>query len=228
MWVVYCLAAVLLAALAGVGFLLFMPLRGRLAYDGELTAKVWLWGYPVTLWPLPETEDKPEKKPTKKKTAKKPIKKKASTEKTSSQLRELKELLLQDDLWGTVAFLQRMAKLAVQAANRARKAVTVDRLSLELLVAADDAADTAVRYGQVCSAVYPAVAALEQAVRVRKRHLRVEPNFLLEQSGVRFEVRVHVTVFRLIGVGVPFAFGLLKEFLTEYIFRKDTAMKEVV
>ena len=192
MWVVYSLLALLGLLL----LLLVVPVYGRAEYDGELRVKIWVLGIPVTLLPALPREEKP------KKTAKEPKVKPSKAE-------ELKELLRQDSVAGTLAFLRRLATLAGKAAGRLLRAVTVDRLSLSLCIATDDPADTAQRYGQVCSVLYPSLAVIERLVRVRHRVLRVEPNFLLEESGAAFDVKWRVSVIRLLAAGIALLFGFL-------------------
>ncbi|MBQ9859575.1 MAG: DUF2953 domain-containing protein [Clostridia bacterium] len=203
MWVVYSL----LALLGLILLLLLVPVYGRAVYDGELRVKIWVLGIPVTLFPAPPREEKPTK--TAKKKSNKP-----------SKAEELKELLRQDGVAGTLDFLRRLATLAGKAAGRLLRAVAVDKLSLSLLIATGDPADTAQRYGQVCGVLYPSLAAVERMIRVRRRALRVEPNFLLEESRAAFDVKWHLSVIRLLAAGIALLFGLL--------MLKETNAKEVV
>ena len=119
----------------------------------------------------------------------------------------------QDDLAGTLHFLREVATLATKAVGRVLRSITVKRLDLQLLIATDDPATTARRYGQVCSVLYPALAGIESVVRIHRRNLRVEPNFLMEKSAVRFDVRLRMSVWRLLGAGIALLWGflLLKE-----------------
>ena len=202
MWVVYSL----LALLGLVLLALLVPIYGRAVYDGELRVKIWVLGIPVTLLPS-SPSDKP-KKPAKKQ-PKKP-----------SKLEELKELLRQDDIGGTLQFLRELASLVGKTAGRLLRAVTVDKLGLSLCIATGDPADTARLYGEVCGVLYPSLAAVERVVRVRRRALRVEPNFLLEQGGARFDVRLHLSVLRLAGAAIALLWG--------FLMMKETNSKEVI
>ena len=96
----------------------------------------------------------------------------------------------------TLYYLSELAKLAAQAVGRLLGAVTVDTLQLQLLVADQDPAVTAVRYGRVCSLVYPSLAAVETRVKVRRRQVRIEPNFLLGKSQLALDVRFHLRVWQ--------------------------------
>ncbi len=196
MWAVYSLLALLALVLA----VLIIPVFGRVTYDGELTARVRVWGIPITLTPKPE---QPPKKP-----GKKAAKRRPKTDKPS-KWQEIKALLKEDGVGSTLGFLKDVASLAGRTANKALRAVTVKRLQLHLLIATEDAATTAQRYGQVCGVLYPALALVEQKVRVCRRQVRVEPNFLLEKSAVRFDIRVRISPWCLLGAGLSLLWGFL-------------------
>ena len=199
MWAVYSL----LALLALVLVVLFVPVLGRVSYDGELTVKLRVLGIPITLTPRSEKPPKKSKKKPKK------AKHRPKKEDKPSKWQEIKSLLKEDGVGSTLGFLKDVASLAGRTANKALKAVTVKQLRLHLLIATEDAAITAQRYGQVCGVLYPTLALVEQKVRVRRRQVRVEPNFLLEKSAVRFDVRFRVSLWRLIGAGFTLLWGFM-------------------
>jgi len=192
-WVVY----VLLALLALVLVVLSVPVTGRITYDGALTVRIRVLGVPVPLYPRPQ-EDAPQPKRKRRSKADKP-----------SKWQELKDLLKQDDVAGTLHFIGGVARLAGRTVGRLLRSVTVTRLQLQLLIATGDPADTAQRYGQVCGVLYPALELIGQQIRIRRRQLRVEPNFLLEQSCARFDIRFRVSVWRLTGAGLALLWGFL-------------------
>lgn len=194
MWVLYSLLGLLLLLI----ILLSVPVYGRLSYDGELTARLWVLGVPITLVPRPETEESAAPVTPAKKKEKKP-----------SKIRELADLLKQDDLAGTLHFLGEIAALAAKTVGRLLRCISVRRLDLQMRIATGDAATTAQRYGQVCSVLYPALAIIERWVRIRRRHLRVEPNFLIEESAARFDIRLQVSLWRLLGAALALLWGFI-------------------
>ncbi|MBE6807486.1 MAG: DUF2953 domain-containing protein [Ruminococcaceae bacterium] len=203
MWAVYSLLALLALVLA----VLLIPVFGRVAYDGAFSARIRVLGIPITLYPAPEKPPKKRKK--KAKAVKKTVKKQQKQSKMSSKWQEIVALFKEDGVASTLRFLVEVAGLAGRTAGKVLRAITVKNLRLELLIAGEDAATTAQRYGQVCSVVYPALSLIECKVRVRHRQVRVEPNFLLEQGGVRFDVRFRVSVWRLLGAGISLLWGFL-------------------
>lgn len=202
MWVWYSLLGLLLLLIVALS----VPVFGRLTYDGAFSVRIWVLGIPITLAPLRE---KGEKKPLR--SAQKAARE--EKEEKSSKFKELVSLMKQDDLAGTLHFLHEVAALAAKTVGRVLRSITVNRLDLQMLIAAEDPATTAQRYGRVCGVLYPALAGIEHVVRIRRRNLRVEPNFLVEKSEVRFDVRLRMSVWRLLGAGVALLWGflLLKE-----------------
>ena len=194
MWAVY----ILLALLALILLVLWIPVTGRVIYDGALTARIRVLGVPITLCPRPPKE---EKTPTKTSGR--------AQKNTPSKWQELTELLRQDDVEGTLHFIMGVARLAGRAVGRILRSITVTRLQLQMLIATGDPADTAQRYGQVCGVLYPALELIGQQVRIRHRQLRVEPNFLLDQSKARFDIRLRISVWRLTGAALALLWGFL-------------------
>lgn len=197
MWILYSL----LGLLALLIVLLSIPVYGRLSYDGDLSARVWVLGIPITLMPRPEPASKPASAQS--------SSGKKQKEKKPSKLKELAELMKQDDLSGTLHFIGEVAALAGKTVGRLLRSITVNRLDLQMRIATDDVATTAQRYGQVCGVLYPALAIIERWVRIRRRDLRVEPNFLAEESAVRFDIRLQVSLWRLLGAAVALLWGFL-------------------
>jgi len=197
-WVLYSLLGLLLLLIVALS----IPVFGRITYDGELAVRIRVLGIPVTLVPSAEPKAKKAVASTRKKS------KKAQKEQPS-KFKEMLSLMKQDDLAGTLHFLHEAARLAMKTVGRVLRSVTVKQLDLQLIVATDDPATTAQRYGQVCSVLYPSLAGIEHVVRIYHRNLRVEPNFLMEKSAVRFDIRLKVSVWRLLGAGIALLWGFL-------------------
>lgn len=194
MWVLY----ILLAVLALILLVLLVPVTGRITYDGALNVRLRVWGVGVSLYPRAAEGETSPRSVRRNRPADKP-----------SRWQELKELLKQDDVEGTLHFLGDVARLAERTLGRLLRSITVTDLRLQMLIATGDPADTAQRYGQVCGILYPMLELIGQTVRIRRRHLRVEPNFLLEQSCARFDIRFRVSVWRLTGAALALLWGFL-------------------
>ena len=209
----YILLGLLIVLSTAVLLLLFVPIYARVRYDGELHVGIRVLGIPVTLLP---TSDKPEKE-----TVRQPKKtKKGKPSKAKAFGAEMSRSFHEDGVSATLAYLSELAQIAAQAVGRAMHSVTVDRLKLDMLIATGEADDTAVRYGQVCGVLYPTLAALSGPIKIRRRDVRVEPNFLLEKSDARFDVRLHVWVYRLVGAAIVL--------LVRMLLLKDTIVDDPI
>ena len=216
MWIWY----VLLGVLAVLLYVLLMPVCGRVTYDGTLRVRVRILGISFTLYPVPakclewiknkiKTHKPKKKKPTKKSVKQSPASPAQPKGDKPGKVQELVELLKKDDLAGVLSYLQDMAEILTHTASRLLRGVTVHRLDLQMLIATDDVAETAQKYGKVCGIVYPTVAAIAGVVRVRRRRLRIEPNFLLEKSAVRFDISIGIPVWRMLTTGGSLLWNVL-------------------
>ncbi len=193
--ILYGLLGLLILVVFLILLVLFVPVYARVAYDGELRVRVRVLGIPITLLPV---EDAPKKD--------EPQKQEQASKSKPSKVRELKSTLTsafrEDGIGATLGYLGELARLAGKAVGDVLHSMTVDMLRLDLLIAAADAQSAAVLYGQVCSVVYPALTAIETKLKIHRRAIRIEPNFLSEKSDVYMDVRLHIWVYRLVGVAL--------------------------
>lgn len=201
MLALYVLLGLLALMLTLVLLVLFVPVYGYVAYDGELEARIRVLGIPFTLLPVSTTPaDRPKRK-AKTESAK--------PSKAKELMQELTRSFREDGVAATLTYLGVLAEAVGQAIGRVLRSIVVDKLKLEMLIVGEDASDTAVRYGQVCSVLYPTITTVSGVMRVRRRDVRVEPNFLADKSDVRFAIRVHIWVFRLAGAVVALLIRML-------------------
>lgn len=193
--ILYILLGLLAFILLLLLLVLFVPVWARITYDEELRVRVWVLGVPITLLPSEDKPEEAEAKPTKTTAPAKPSKAKELLAEVSRSFKE-------DGVAATLGYLTDLARIAGQAVGRVLHSITVDKLKLELIVADGDADTTAIRYGQVCSVLYPALTAIAGVIKVRKRAMRVEPNFFMKNSTASADVRLHIWVYRVVGAAI--------------------------
>ena len=146
--------------------------------------------------------DKPKKKKTEKKEPEKPKEKKPSA---------LKKMYGEKGLTGILNIVQSLAELAVGTLKDICAATRVRRLNFSIRVAGKDAADTAVKYGMVCSGVFPALSVIMSAVRVRRRSVRVEPDFSDNPSTeIKVDTVIRIRIIRILKIAIVRAVQALK------------------
>ena len=167
---------------------LFLPAYGYITYDGHLKSEIYILGTPFDLISDEDVAEAVEKKKKKKK---------SKLSKVRELGHEVKRSFDEDGVGSTLAYLRAVIKEGGHAVGKILHAARVDKLKLDMVIGGEDAAETAVHYGEVCSVLYPALTAFYRLVPVRRRAIRVEPNFLAEESDVRFDVRFHIWIYRM-------------------------------
>lgn len=89
----------------------------------------------------------------------------------------------------------------------------VDRLELWLVVAGEDAAETALLYGEACSVVFPTAAFLQSLKHTHRQYVKVTPGFNAPESSVRFAFDVSIRLGTLLGIAVVRVCALLLAFV---------------
>lgn len=186
---------VLLCLLGLLVLVLASPIFVRIRYNEELTVCVWVLGIPVYRY----SSAKPKREKPKKK-ADKP--KKKTKEEKPSFFADLSKRLKTEGVGAVVAEIKALAGLVVGAARRVARAVTVDRLQMELVIASDDAAATAINSGRVCAVLYPSLTAIQSVIRIRHRAVTVVPDYLAEKGRVQADVVLHSFSARLVWAAV--------------------------
>ena len=186
----------LLGLLGLLILLLILPVFVRVQYREELAVCVRVFGIPVYRYSsAKEKPDKPkEPKKQKKQKTDKPKKKKEK----GGFLADLAKDLKTEGVSAVLGTVKAIAGLAVGALKRVLKAVTVDRLQLQLFIAAEDAATTAINTGRVCAVLYPSLSAIQCALRIRHRAVTVAPDYLAETGRVAADVRLHIVPVRVL------------------------------
>lgn len=141
--------------------------------DVKLTLKVLF--YKKALLPSEKKpKKKPEKKPKEKPEQKPEEKEKKPKEKKPSYLSRLKE---KKGVSGIVSLFTELAKIAGGALKGLFRHTVIKKLTVGVALNSGDAASTAVNYGRICSALYPAVNVIAAATVCKDYHVTVEPIF---------------------------------------------------
>ncbi len=191
---------IVLAAAAVLALLFASRIRLVLFYDADFRLEARFWFFHI---PLPAGEKAAPK--TGKKARARPKKQKPPKAGPKPDLSFF--------LRHFSAFFELAKKLIAAAGRR----LTVERFELDLRIHEEDAADTAIRYGQACAAVYTALGFLHSAVRVKRERVRISPLFSGGETAVSFQAELSMRIFAvltlLVSQGIPAArtfFSLLR------------------
>ena len=80
------------------------------------------------------------------------------------------------------------------------RSLVIEELYVDVRCAKQDAAETALYYGEVCSVLFPALGALASKCRMKKYDVNVYPDFLAKFSNAQFFVKFHLYPIYVVGI----------------------------
>ena len=170
------------AIVALVVILLFLPLTMDLTYEGDLFIKLKYLG--ITVFDDQKSEKKKQKK---QKDGKK-------QDKQPEDDNFLKRSYKQRGLLGTIKFCCSVLKIVIENIPAIVKRFKFRKLRVDLTVAGDDAANTAIKYGEVCAVVYPVVTLLQSLIDLKPQQINVSVDFDKTESEFKGTVLARASV----------------------------------
>ena len=171
---------------------------------------------------FPQTEEQKAKKAAKKekKKKKKPKKEKPKKEEKPSEPKSniFKDFYENQGFAATVELIQTAASQLGGFLGSVYRAFVIENLRLLLIVSSgDDAARNAIKYGKVCSAVYPSMGFICSNMKVKKQDVKVISDFISQENRAEFELALSVRPIKLTNAVVVLAFRLLFKVLLKLL-----------
>ena len=201
--------------LAFLALLLFFPLHLLFRYEEGffLTIQYAFLKFQV----VPQKEKKPKKE--KKKAAKEP----SPSEETSKKEGAFQKILKEEGLSAVVHLLGKLAHHTGRAAKSTLSRIHVHDVVLDLVVAGEDAADTGIRYGRTCAAVYSAFGVLCNFLAMQIKAFSVIPDFREgAKSSAYLYARIQIRPFFLISSGIGLIWRILVTMIKAKLSKTNT------
>ncbi len=115
------------------------------------------------------------------------------------------------------SFLEKVQKAATMAQAAAGplakllRSLRLDRIRLEMTVAREDAAQTAIAYGEIYAALHSAYATLAHFLQISRPQVRVRPDFTAEEGWVEFSGRAGIRLASVIAALAEFLWNIVKQ-----------------
>lgn len=159
--------------------------------------------------------EKEEKKKKKKPKKEKPKKEEKPSEPKSNIFKDFYE---NQGFAATVELIQTAASQLGGFLGSVYRAFVIENLRLLLIVSSgDDAARNAIKYGKVCSAVYPSMGFICSNMKVKKQDVKVISDFISQENRAEFELALSVRPIKLTNAVVVLAFRLLFKVLLKLL-----------
>ncbi len=108
------------------------------------------------------------------------------------------------------------------------KTVVFDELYITMVTAGSDAADTAIKHGNLCAWAYPILGKLVSTSKVRKYDFDFSPDYLAKKSTATAYIRLHVTPIHITNSVVVLAVQLLFKVIIKILFSNSRSKKSQV
>ena len=188
---------ILLGLLLVIFLLLLIPVTLKASYKEDFRCILKIGFVKISLYP-----QKPKKK-------KKPPKK--GDEKSKHEEKKKESLVKEKGISWLFDLIKKIADLAVGALKDFFRHIIVKKLMLSISIAGDNAADTAVKYGYCCSAVYPAFGIIVGAVKCKSYGVDISPNFEEKaKSAVNMELEAKIKILWLLALVLKHGYKGLK------------------
>lgn len=155
--------------------LLLCPVRVRLDYTDKLSVMIHFLFLKFRISP-------PDKEKIEKEGKKKASKTATGPKGEKKKKNFLYTLYKEEGFSGALHFLKAIADILKDAAIGILSHLVIRLMDVRLIIAGEDAANTAVLYGGVCSAVFPLLSWICSCAKVRKYHADIHPDFIALKS----------------------------------------------
>ena len=215
---------IILAVIALIVILFSIKVSVTAVYDETFTLDI-KWFF-IKLRIYPEDEEKKAKKEAKKaekeqkkKNSKKEKPKKEKTEESASPKSNIfRDFYNNQGFAATVNLIRTAAAQLGGFLKGVYRAFVIENLTVLLKVSAgDDAAQTAVKYGKVCSAVYPAMGFICSNMKVKQYDVNVVPDFISAENMATFKLSLSVRPIKLTNAVIVLAFRLIFKVLLKLL-----------
>ncbi len=180
-------------------------------YEDDVSLSVgWLF-LKFNILPKKDKEDKPKKEKKKKEKAEESSQNKDETVKEPKKKKDNMFVRFYNNrgVSGVVQLLKDAANALGGMFKRIGRAFLFEELFIALDVGASDSAETAIKYGKVCSAAFPAIGLIVSTMRVRKYSIDINPDFIYGKNVAKLHTKISVRPIRLINAVIVLAFELL-------------------
>ena len=183
--------------------LLFCPLVVKISYRDKVRLKI---GYLFPLFTIP-LEKKEETDPRKiAKQAEKKRKKEEKKKKKAAQTKDTPEKkdnfvvakIKSKGLSGLIELLKELVRILGYLLNKINSHLVISRMDLSVAIATEDAAQTALKCGYACTAIFPLLSFIEQHVKKCRHREQIYPVFTQTETKVDFVLKARIMPFFLL------------------------------
>lgn len=219
MIVLYILLAIILLIVA----VLSIKVSVIADYSKEFYLKIKYLFLEIPVYPVSEKKKKKEKPIEEAKEAAPPPEEQAAKKGGKNPI---KNFLENEGVSGVIGLINDTARIIGGFFGSIFRHVIFDELFLTIVVGGRDAADTAIKYGRISSAVFPPLGYICSHAKVKKYDADVSPDFLADVSTAEFHVKISFRPIFLVGAVLVLAVKMLFKVIFKLLFSKPQSSDE--
>ena len=200
---------IILGIIAFFVVILSIPVSLSLEYTDSFRCSVsWLF-VKINLFPR-EKKEKKENEPKEKKEQPKKEEEKPEEEKPKEKKDNfLKTFYNNQGVSGILELVSNVASALGKLTKGFLRSIIIGKLHIRISVTDDDAAATAIKYGKICSALYPSLGYICSVMKVKDYKVNVWADYCGEKTVGEIETKVSLIPIIAINAGIAFAFRLV-------------------
>lgn len=216
----------LLGIILFITVLFLIPVRVTARYDGTFEMYLQYLFLKIKLFPQKEKEDKP-KKDKKTKKEEKPEKDKPKEDKTKEKGDNIFLTFYKNQGFeGTIQLIADSLNAIGGLFGGIFKHFVFREIYLNMKVAGPDAAETAIKYGKISSAVFPAMGLICSKARVKRYDIDISPDFLAVKDEAAFRFQFGLSPIFVTNSVIAAGFKLFKNVLLKLIKSQNADNKD--
>lgn len=211
----------LLGIIIFIVVLFLIPVRVTAHYEGSFEMYVKYLFLKIKLFPKEEKEKKPKKE--KKDKDDKPKKEEKPKEKGDNIFLTFYK---NQGFEGVIRLIADALNAVGGMFGGIFKHFVFRELYLEMKIAGSDAAETAIKYGKISSAVFPAMGLLCSKARVKKYNIDLSPDFLAVKDEAMFHFQFGISPIFVTNAVIAAVFKLFKDVLLKLVKSQNADNKD--
>lgn len=139
--------------------------------------------------------------------------------------KKLKEKKEKGNIKETVLLILDIVKSVLPPLGDLLKRVRITSVCVDITVAGEDSAETAINYGKVNALVYSSLSALGNLVKVKVKRIKIDCDFLKKETEQKIFFKIKLRIFFIITAALRMGYAFLVNTLKR---RKNTDKKQEV
>lgn len=184
---------IILGILAVIFILLICPLSFTIKYDDESEIKIRYLFMNFKIFPPKEKDTEKKEKISRKK--------EQTPQKNQKEKNTIFDLLKKNSISGLIELLRKICRIFIDSISSITKHIVISKLDVNIIVVGEDAADTAMKFGYVCSAVYPMISIIDNHVKKCRHTENIIAGFNDPETKINFLLKARVKPLFLISYG---------------------------